>query len=547
MAYVNTSATPPHLTRALGGLASFTYCYAIKSSVWNDGQNAAAYVLTGTAASPTDGAGTEKHGVGGTLYYAIGNLVGGPGPDYTAQGTSYTGWLLVAHVVSAGVLTTYVGIPGGSVSVHSTGTMGAGDNLYLHNPFAGPPTAAAKYASVKVWSAALSAGEVAAEFGSQAPVRTSNIHSYLSGNNGSTVGTDQSGTGNNWTQVGTGFTTDTDLPAYTPSLSSLAPADGATGVSVSTTLALTFGENVIAGSGNAKVYEVTAPPASAPTVQVRATDTTGTADTTTFTIDWTAPGGGFLDNDIIFIAVAKDDDDAITTLLPTSDWKQAFNQISGTATRVAGIWRRVPAGFAGANIALVGDSESWAARIWIIRGADPFSDPEVSVPATATSAAANPANLAFASGTDPYLVLAIAGGDGNGSASAYPSGYANTGRTPAVTPRRGRARGWRTPSSRPTRRVAKTRVRSRTPAKSGLRLRSLSAVRRPTRSSRRSRSRTAAKFLSRARLPPLTPLLRSPGPKNISSRSTVERSSPAMIRRPISGSLGVRRGISRLG
>jgi hypothetical protein len=425
MAYVNTSATPPHLLRACGAAANFTLTFWIKSSVWNDGQNAAAYLLDGTAASPTDGLGIEKHGVGGTLYYALGNVVGGAS-DYTAQGTSFTGWLFVALVVSGGTFTAYAGIEGGSPSVHATGSMGVVDNAYIHNPFAGPPTAAAKYAAMKTWTAALSAGEIAAEFGSKAPVRTSNIHSYLSGDNGSTVGTDQSGAGNNWTQVGTGFTTDTDLPAFTPLLSSLSPVNGATGVSVSTNLAATFGENVIAGTGNAKIYETVAP-VSAPTVASRFTDTTGTADATTFTIDWTAPGGGFLLNDIIFIAVAKDDDDAITTILPSSDWKLLWNTNTGTAARVAGIFRRVPAGFSGTSIALVGDSESWAARGYVIQGADPLTDPVVSTPATGVSTAANPANVAFPWGTDPTLVIAICGGDGNASASAYPSGYANTG------------------------------------------------------------------------------------------------------------------------
>jgi hypothetical protein len=211
-----------------------------------------------------------------------------------------------------------------------------------------------------------------------------------------------------------------------PQLSSLTPTDGATGVSVSTTLAATFNQNVAVGTGDVKVYETVAP-ASAPTVESRFTDTTGTADTTTFTIDWTAPAGGFLLNDVIFIAVAKDDDDAITTLLPSSDWKQIWNTNTGTAARVAGIFRRVPAGFSGTNIALVGDSESWAARGLIIRGVDPLTDPVCSTPATGLSTAANPANLVFPWGTDPTFVVAICGGDGNASASAYPSGYANTG------------------------------------------------------------------------------------------------------------------------
>lgn len=220
MAYVNTSASPPYLSRACGGAANFTITGWIKALAWNLGQDAAVYALTGTAASPTDGVGIEKHGVGGTLYFLAGNVVGGPEPDYTTPGTSYAGWIFFAHVVSAGTFTTYLGVAGGSPVVHATGSCAAIDNAYVHNPFSSPPTGAAKYAAIKTWTAALSSGEVAAEFSSKAPVRTSNIHSYLSCDNGSTIGADQSGTGNNWTQVGTGFTTDADLPAFGPTITS---------------------------------------------------------------------------------------------------------------------------------------------------------------------------------------------------------------------------------------------------------------------------------------------------------------------------------------
>jgi hypothetical protein len=214
--------------------------------------------------------------------------------------------------------------------------------------------------------------------------------------------------------------------ADTPLVETLDPADNATDVPVDTDLVVTWDENIQVGTGDVEIYSYV-PPSTAPTVQQRDTDNTGTGDTGTFTINWTIPGGGtYLEGDIVFIAISKDDDDPFTSFPPT-DWNEAFNQATSTTARVGGIWRRFAAGASTASVNVTGDSESYAGRIWVIRGADTQTNPFCPTPATGTSTGANPPTATFPWGTEPTLVLAIAGGDGNGSASAYPSGYSNTG------------------------------------------------------------------------------------------------------------------------
>ncbi len=251
MALVNTvllANTPPylHLALSLSGPAC-SYCLWVKASVWNTGQDAGSYCEVGTPPSPSDGFGFEKHGVGGANYFEAGNHVSGPEPDYTTPGLSYTGWIWFAFVLDgSGNLTTYAATETSPPVVLTTGTItGTPNNLYLHNPFGSSPDAHAKYSSIKFWSTNLSNLEIVKEWTQHAPVRTSNILTYLSGDNGSTIGTDQSGQGNNWTQVSTGFTTDTDIPILG---ARVLQSIGAVGAATGTTLAATLPTAVTIGS-----------------------------------------------------------------------------------------------------------------------------------------------------------------------------------------------------------------------------------------------------------------------------------------------------------
>lgn len=209
-----------------------------------------------------------------------------------------------------------------------------------------------------------------------------------------------------------------------PELVTLTPADNATDVSVDTDLVLEFDIDVVAGDGDVRVYELVAP--SAPTIELRTTDTTGTGDTTSFAVGWSVPGTTYQEGDKIYVLLSKDDDDAWTAMPPT-DWNVVFNTNSGTATRVAMIWRRFAAGATTNSVTVGGDNESYAARIWLVRGAHRTTDPYAPTSATGTSTGANPPSATIPWGAEPTHVFAVCGGDGNGSASAYPSSSSNTG------------------------------------------------------------------------------------------------------------------------
>lgn len=216
----------------------------------------------------------------------------------------------------------------------------------------------------------------------------------------------------------------------TPVLQSLTPAHEATGVSIDTDLSIEFDIPVSAGSGNINLYQLVAP--SIPTVELRATDATGTegefGDTPTFEVNWTIPGGSYEEGDIIGIALSKDGDGAFTSFPPT-DWSDSYDAAGGTACRGAFIWRRFSNGQTIDSVTVTGDAESYAARIWLIRGAHRTNDPATNTPATSSThnTAANPPGVSIPWAPQPSLVLAIVSGDGNGSASSYPAGYTNTG------------------------------------------------------------------------------------------------------------------------
>ena len=216
----------------------------------------------------------------------------------------------------------------------------------------------------------------------------------------------------------------------TPVLQSLTPANEAVGVSIDTDLSIEFDIPVSVGTGDINLYQLLAP--STPTVELRATDVTGTegefGDTPTFEVNWTIPGGSYEEGDIIGIALSKDGDGAFTSF-PPADWSESYDAAGGTACRGAFIWRRFANGQTIDTVTVTGDAESYAARIWLIRGAHRTNDPATNTPATSAThnTAANPPGVSIPWAPQPSLVLAIVAGDGNGSASSYPAGYTNTG------------------------------------------------------------------------------------------------------------------------
>lgn len=251
------------------------------------------------------------------------------------------------------------------------------------------------------------------------------LHLPLSSTSSPAPGVDQSGNGRDLTASGS-FTAVADEPASwvdTPVLTTLTPADGATGVSVSTTLSMTFDENVSVGTGNVKVYE-TVPPASAPTVITRNTDAQQT-NATSFVID--TPGTPIA-GDLQIICVTKDDNEAPTGTFPPAGFEIGQSNATGTTHWSGWIYRWCDGSTDPSTVTLTESSENWISRGWLIRGADPQADPVGGTVATGTSAAANPPNVTFpgASG-DPCFILYYVGFDGNASASAHPGGYTDTG------------------------------------------------------------------------------------------------------------------------
>ena len=208
MAYVNTvasTAPPPWLHLASGGMATYTICGWVKVLNHNGffagpSLNAASFYATvGPAGSDTDAVGVE--GPFSAKYMSAGNLDGGTENDVTDGALLYEGWLFVALVVSGGTFTTYTCTENMTPHILNTGTVtGTMTDLYLSSPFT-VTTQAGKYSSFRTWSAALTQAELAAEASHPFPVRTASLFTYLSCDAGSVLGKDQSGHGNDWTPV----------------------------------------------------------------------------------------------------------------------------------------------------------------------------------------------------------------------------------------------------------------------------------------------------------------------------------------------------------
>lgn len=213
------SNTASYLTLA-SGLASSTCAFSFwcKVTTWPGGSGSTfgSYGFTGTPPSPTNGLGAENDtAIGPRMLY--GNVVPGPEPQLGTGdvSASFVGWQFFFFAVDAtGVLKAYYCLQGANptllltTSAANIGTLG---NFYCFSPFF---NAQAKLASVKLWTGAgatFTLQQVIAESQSQAPVITSNIKSYLSGNNPGTAGVAQQGS--NWTVTGT-ITFDGDQPSY---------------------------------------------------------------------------------------------------------------------------------------------------------------------------------------------------------------------------------------------------------------------------------------------------------------------------------------------
>lgn len=74
------------------------------------------------------------------------------------------------------------------------------------------PKTGSMFTAIKGWSNDLTESEILAESAQKAPVVTTDIYTYISCDNGSTIGDDESGTGNDWTVTGGGLSTNATEP-----------------------------------------------------------------------------------------------------------------------------------------------------------------------------------------------------------------------------------------------------------------------------------------------------------------------------------------------
>jgi hypothetical protein len=121
---------------------------------------------------------------------------------------SYAGWAHVAWTFAAGAGNhkSFYHRDGGSfvTGVTLTGTTFTQSSAFINAwPPDGGDAATVDYAVLKIWSAVLNTTEIQTEFASRAAVRTSNLYFYNACTNAATVGTDGSGSGNDFTITGT--------------------------------------------------------------------------------------------------------------------------------------------------------------------------------------------------------------------------------------------------------------------------------------------------------------------------------------------------------
>ena len=226
MAYVNVNlaATLPPYLHLFSGLSSQAFsltCWVRDLSPANV-NHVSVYTTVGASGVDTRAPGLEGQFDGGSgNFLFIGDTDPGPEVSYTVPGASYSGWIFCAWTIGGtGSTVYYCGTESATPTVQTTATLvGIVSDYYIGHPFGGQDSNS-KYSAIKIWNGVtLNSTQIATERLSKTPV-TGGIFTYLSGDNGTTLGVDQSGNGNNWTNVagGTGtWATDTDQPSVFPS------------------------------------------------------------------------------------------------------------------------------------------------------------------------------------------------------------------------------------------------------------------------------------------------------------------------------------------
>ena len=144
--------------------------------------------------------------------YAVQANNGGTNSSGTGSAISYGAWQHIGLVRSGtSTLTGYLNGASNGVSSQSVTGRSAATSITLGASVSGSEALNARFAAIKIWTAALTADEIAAEMRSIRPVRLANLWGWYPTRPGSGErAKDYSGNGRNWTETGT--LTDEDAP-----------------------------------------------------------------------------------------------------------------------------------------------------------------------------------------------------------------------------------------------------------------------------------------------------------------------------------------------
>jgi hypothetical protein len=201
-------------------------------------------------------------------------------------------------------------------------------------------------------------------------------------------------------------------------LSSLDPADDATGVSTSPDLELTFADTAVEGTGSLTVYETTAP-STAPSVDAAATSQNAT-NATAFSVD--VSGLSLSAGKRLFVCIAHDGGASVLTDDGSpSPW---HGVLRGTGSLVA--WRECDGSEPSSYGFTSTPGEGLIARAFAVSGHDPETPP-IFNRAEGNGTAPNPPSVTFPWGTEPTTVITWGRYDGGATPTGFPASYTGTG------------------------------------------------------------------------------------------------------------------------
>jgi hypothetical protein len=150
-----------------------------------------------------------------------------------------------------------------------------------------------------------------------------------------------------------------------------------------------------------------------------------TADATTHAVNYPAPSGGILADDLLICFVGIDGLTGQTVSWPDGTWNEILDTVSNNAVTCACAWKRASGGESGSFTVTSSASEGGGFRVLCVRNAHPSTAPEIAS-TTGNSTNPNPPSLNPTNWDTPEntLWIAAAGNDlGTVAITAAPTGY----------------------------------------------------------------------------------------------------------------------------